>query len=84
MKLRTAINEADKILVSMVTSDAMHFRFKITKAEARRELKDLLEYHVPSTTENAEDIWNEKISDGAFLCELAEEEGELHFEIRLS
>jgi len=83
MKLKTAIKKADKITLNIMNSDATHFSFKITKAEARRELEEYFEYDVPGTTENAEDIWNEKVSCGAFLCELVEVEGKLELDIRL-
>ena len=83
MKLKTAIKKADKITLNIMNSDATHFSFKITKAEARRELEEYFEYDVPGTTENAEDIWTEKVSCGAFFCSLERVEGELHFKIRL-
>ena len=86
MKLKTAITKADKITLSIMNSDATQFSFKITKAEARRELEEFLEYHVPGTPdspENAEDIWHEKVSCGAFLCELMRVEGKLELDIRL-
>jgi len=86
MKLKTAITKAEKIVVGMMNSDGKNFQFRITKAEARRELEDVLEYHVPGTPdspENAEDIWNEKVSCGAFLCELMRVEGKLELDIRL-
>lgn len=83
MKLKTAITKADKITLNIMNSDASHFGFKITKAEARRELEEFLEYDVPGTTESAEDIWMKKISCGAFFCELMKVEGKLELFIRL-